>query len=373
MPRLIELIRQSAVPPGVIRSAAKGSLSLPPSEMVEVLVYLAEHSQNVKEDAQNTLAGWSDEALTPVLADPDVSREVLMYFLAAQNLRLSLLEVIIENSSVPDDSLILMATTGSREVVEALINNKRVRGAVPVLRALVNNPSLTADEATRINADLLRMGAPAPVIQDEGSHVNDREVNQWITEHVNEIKAEEGKAFSLVGGIDGNVDSDTAEATQITQEALAKAQGNEEELERLSTLQKLARLTVGERVQAAMKGNREERSILIRDGAKIVSSAVLASPKLTEAEVETFASMKNVQENVLRDIGRNRKFIKNYVVLKNLTTNPRTPLDLSLTLVKNMLAPDLKGLSQNKNVPDTLRKMALKLFKMRSSPSGKAE
>ena len=371
MPRLIELIRQSAVPAGVIRTAAKGALSLPPAEMIEVLVYLAEHSSNVKEDAQNTLANWTDVSLTPVLADPKTPREVLNYFLAARNLRHRLLEVMIKNSSVADDSLIQLAKTGSREVVMALILSDRVRGAVPILRALVTNPSLTSEEATHIKADLMRMGAP--VIESKVDQVEAVETDKWVAEHAAEIKAEEGKAFSLVGGIEGNSDSESAEATEITEEALANASGTEEEPVRLSTLQKLAKMTVGERVQAAMKGSREERSILIRDGAKVVSSAVLASPKVSEAEVEAFASMKNVQENVLREIARNRKFIKSYVVVKNLTSNPRTPLDLSLTLVKNMLAPDLKGLSQNKNIPDTLRKTALKLFKMRSSPSGKAE
>ena len=324
MPRLIELIRQSAVPAGVIRTAAKGELSLPPVEMVEVLVYLAEHSSNVREDAQNTLQSWTDEALAPVLADPKTPREVLNYFIAPRNLRPTL------------------------------------------LKALLKNPSLTSEQAAHIRADLMRLGAPT--VDHKADH---GAAEQWVAEHAAEIKAEEGKAFSLVGGIEGNADAETA--TEITKEALANAPKNKEDSERLSTLQKLARMTVGERVQLAMRGNREERSILIRDGAKIVSSAVLASPKVSEAEVETFASMKNVQENVLRDIARNRKFIKSYPVLKNLTNNPRTPLDLSLTLVKNMLGPDLKGLSQNKNIPDTLRKTALKLFKMRSSPSGKAE
>ena len=327
MSRLIELIRQSAVPAGVIRTAAKGELSLPPAEMVEVLVYLAGHSSNVREDAQNTLASWTDEALRPVLADPKTPREVLNYFLAPRNLRLALLE------------------------------------------AIAKNPSLTSEQAAHIRADLMRLRALSA--DHKADYGGDGAADQWVAEHAAEIKAEEGKAFSLVGGIEGNSDSETA--TEITEEALANAPKNEEEPERLSTLQKLARMTVGERVQLAMRGNREERSILIRDGAKIVSSAVLASPKVSEAEVENFASMKNVQENVLREIARNRKFIKSYPVLKNLTSNPRTPLDLSLTLVKNILGPDLKALSQNKNIPDTLRKTALKLFKMRSSPSGKAE
>jgi hypothetical protein len=371
MPRLIELIRQSAVPAGVIRSAAKGTLSLPPGEMVEVLVYLAEHSTNVKQDAQNTLAAWSDEPLSAVLADPNISPDVLDYFFAPSNCRPNVLKALMETGCVPDEKFVSIATAGVRDAITVLMSSERLRRAIPVLRALLQNPSLTSDEVSQIKEDLARLGAPPA--EKRVQRVGDVEVDQWITEHASEIKAEEGKAFSLIGGIEGNVDSDNAEATEITEEAIANAPKSEEEPERLSTLQKLARLTVGERVQAAMKGNREERSILIRDGAKIVSSAVLASPKLSEAEIEAFASMKNVQESVLREIARNRKFIKSYVVLKSLTTNPRTPLDLSLTLVKNMLVPDLKGLSQNKNVPDTLRKTALKLFKMRSSPSGKAE
>lgn len=371
MPRLIELIRQSAVPAGVIRTAAKGALSLPPAEMIEVLVYLAEHSSNVREDAQNTLANWTDEALTPVLADPKTPLEVLKYFLAPRNLRPGLLQAISKNSSVSDDSLVPLAAAESREIVMALLSNDRFRKAVPVLSALLKNPSLTLEEATHIKADLMRLGAPS--VPAKVDYAEDGEADKWVAEHTAEIKAEEGKAFSLVGGIEGNADSESADATEISDQALAKAAQNVQEPERLSTLQKLARLTVGERVQAAIKGNREERSILIRDGAKVVSSAVLASPKVSEAEIENFASMKNVQESVLRGIARDRKFIKSYPVLKNLTNNPRTPLDLSLTLVKNLLTPDLKGLSQNKNVPDTLRKTALKLFKMRSSPTGKGE
>jgi len=97
---------------------------------------------------------------------------------------------------------------------------------------------------------------------------------------------------------------------------------------------------------------------------------VLASPKLSEAEVENFASLKNVQENVLRGIGRNRKFIKNYPVNKNLCNNPRTPLDLSLSLMKSLTPADLKSLSQNKNIPDTLRKMSARLYKTRLETPG---
>ena len=136
--------------------------------------------------------------------------------------------------------------------------------------------------------------------------------------------------------------------------------------ERLSTSQKIARLSVGLRIQLAMKGNREERFILVRDGSKLVSQAVLQSPKVTDSEVEGFAGMKNVQEGVLREIARNHKFMKNYAVVRSLSGNPRCPLDLSLSLMNHLLINDLKALSVNKNIPETLRKLALKKFKEKS-------
>jgi hypothetical protein len=133
--------------------------------------------------------------------------------------------------------------------------------------------------------------------------------------------------------------------------------------ERLAPIQKIARMSVGERVQLAMKGNRDERFILIRDGAKVVSSAVLESPKITDSEVETFSSMKNVADTVLRGIASKRKFIKNYSVKRLLTANPRCPLDVALPLVKELLVMDLKNLSINRNVSDTVRRFAWKMWR----------
>jgi hypothetical protein len=127
-------------------------------------------------------------------------------------------------------------------------------------------------------------------------------------------------------------------------------------------------MTTAGRIKVAFLGNKEERFILIRDGARIVQNAVLASPKLSELEVETFAALKNVQENVLREIARSRRFMKNYIVVKNLVNNPECRLDVSLTLIKNLLVMDLKVLQGNKNVPETLPKVAFKIYKEKSTP-----
>jgi hypothetical protein len=184
------------------------------------------------------------------------------------------------------------------------------------------------------------------------------EVLRYELEHADEIAAEADKLFEMVGV--------TTEEQQELAAAVTKPP--EEANERESIITKISKMKVGARVKLAMLGNKEERGVLIRDASKVVSSAVLASPKLTDQEVELIAAMKNVQESVLRDINRTRKFMKNYNVIRNLINNPRCPLDLSLNMVKHLMVNDLKALSMNKNVPETLKKIALKNYKEKAGP-----
>jgi len=136
---------------------------------------------------------------------------------------------------------------------------------------------------------------------------------------------------------------------------------------RVSLLQRMAKMNIVQRIQLAVKGGREERMLLIRDPNKIVQRGVLQSPRLTDLEIENFAAMTNVSQEVLRIISKNRNFMKNYVVTRNLTKNPKSPLDVSLHLLPHLVPADLKQLAANKNVPETLRSMALKLQRQRNA------
>ena len=151
----------------------------------------------------------------------------------------------------------------------------------------------------------------------------------------------------------------------------AKKAHSSPETERGSALQKISRLDIKGRIQLAMKGTKEDRSILIRDSTKLVALAVLESPKVTDGEVEKFANQKNVLEAVLRQIPMKRRFVKNYGVVRNLVANPRTPLDVSLALMKNLLTADLNNLAGNKEVSDTIRKLATKMFKQKMDTTKK--
>jgi hypothetical protein len=142
------------------------------------------------------------------------------------------------------------------------------------------------------------------------------------------------------------------------------------EQKKLTVLQRVSKLNVGQRIKLGFIGGKEERALLIRDTARLVQNAVLSSPKLSDAEAESFAASKNLQENVFREIARQRRFLKIYPVVRNLVNNPRCPLDISLTLVKTLQVYDLKSLRLNKNVPDTIRKVAAKLYTEKATRGG---
>jgi hypothetical protein len=154
---------------------------------------------------------------------------------------------------------------------------------------------------------------------------------------------------------------------QMDPAALAEAVADAEPdaAKRQTLLQRLAKMTVAQRVQFAIKGGSEARRTLIRDSNKVVQRAVLQSPRLTDQEVEAFASMTALTDEILRLIASNRNFRKNYTVVRNLLNNPKTPLDVSLHLLPMINPIDLKRLCSNKNVPETLRTTALKLQRQR--------
>ncbi len=147
--------------------------------------------------------------------------------------------------------------------------------------------------------------------------------------------------------------------------AEAAAEAEPDPVKRETLVQKLAHMNVVQRLTLALKGGRTERMTLIRDPNKLVQRCVLQSPRLTDTEVEAFASMTNLTGEILRAIALTRTFMKNYSVVRNLVNNPKTPLDVSLHLFPRLTATDLVKLTANKNVPETLRSSAMKLHRKR--------
>lgn len=122
----------------------------------------------------------------------------------------------------------------------------------------------------------------------------------------------------------------------------------------------ISRLPIADRVKLAAKGNREQRAQLIRDPNKAVALAVLSSPRLTEAEIETYARIASLSEDVLRTIATNRMWLKNYNIVAALVRNPKTPIALAMQFVQRLNDRDLKTLGVDRNVPEPVRLAARK-------------
>ena len=427
MARMLDLIRASAVSQHQMMSAAKGALRVPTEEMLEILVYIAEHNKIFGEQARLTLAGWDEASAKEVVANPNTPKEILDYWVAPKNIRSALFPLLLENPSVQMTKIGELAATLKGELIDLMIASPRVRSSKQILNDLSGNHNLSGVQAARVQAlingtDYVEPQPSQTPVEPEatattGSHSpeegapesgqalepadpeTEKVVTSFIAEHAAEIAAEGDKPFQPIGGIH---ESETAtedpavaaaaaptvaapmvraaaptNAGAAAKPALApktsphKVHVNPQDEQRGSVLQKIARLDIKGRIQLAMKGSKEERSILVRDGTKIVALAVLDSPKITDGEVEKFASQKNVLEAVLRYIPMKRRFAKNYAVIRNLVFNPRTPLDVALGLMKNLLTVDLKNLSGNKEVSETIRKLALRMFKQKIEPANR--
>ena len=124
-------------------------------------------------------------------------------------------------------------------------------------------------------------------------------------------------------------------------------------------------MSVVQKVKAALVGTQEERLILVRDSNRLVARAVMQSPKLSEHDIESFASMKDICDDALRIIAQNRRYMKLYSVVRALVNNPRTPIDIGLQLLKRIHDQDLKYVAINRNIADVIRRGADKMARQK--------
>lgn len=441
MSRMIDQVRASKLPSNMMQFAARGALSVPPSESIEIMVYLARHNKVFGDLARMTLAGWDEKSSLAAASDPKTPQEVLDYFIAPENLRPKLLPALLENPSVAEGELAKFARSASHEAIEAMLQSPRIRESTEILGLLQSNPYLRANELGEVKkllspalapdapeiaeSAVQEKGTESPAVEvaeiavaadavdrsqiavaegsEEPADVPEEVVSAYLAEHEAEIATEWDKPFQAIGTLEllgadyfpvsamaevaasadpGAPASASAAAATLSTGAGAKAAAPPGAVapktppvqaapKRENTLQKINGLDVKGRIQLALKGSKEERSILIRDGTKVVALAVLEAPKLSDGEVEKFALQKNVLEAVLRQIPLKRRFMKNYIVVRNLVANPRTPLDLGLGLMKHLLPQDLKNISGNKEISETVRKLALKMYKQKLDAAAK--
>jgi hypothetical protein len=350
---LVQQFRRGAVPKDLRLIAAQGLLPLKPDDLLEMWTdLLADPDPGVCAAAQASLSGYPAQEFAPVLQSRETPPAVLSWAVAQRPER-ELRELVLQNASLPDETIEALAPALSEALAElVVINQTRLLRRTSLLVAIESNPALNNDQRRRLRElrETFHVGETAPAEPSAAAAAAPAapEVAQPTTGVVAEAMAEAGSEPPLT--------EDEAYTRYLT--ADERLQG-----EKVSAVQKIYRLNTAEKTIVALKGSREERSILVRDPNRLVSAAVMSSPRITDAEIESFSAMKNVSDDVLRYIGNHRELVKRYVVKSNLARNPRTPIGIALNLVPQLNPKDIKSLSIDRNVPEAIRKHAQKFIK----------
>ncbi|MET0622762.1 MAG: hypothetical protein ABW250_07275 [Pyrinomonadaceae bacterium] len=385
---VVQAVVSGAAPQQARMAAARGLLPVPQDVMLELLVALRSDSDaDIARAAEETLTAQDPASLLGAASAVETAPAVLSYLAARPGLAREMQESLALNASTPDEAVAALArATAEGAVLELVsVNQQRLIRAPAIIDAVLANPARTPDAERRVRetrreffekergarqvADEMRargMGAAAEFVESaetfadaDGLSLDDA----WlIAQHIEVSDADVDDSWlpseRLEELLDASFEQRQAAAERLVAEMSAEAGAAPE---RIALIRRIMLMKVKDRIKLGMKGDREARSILIRDPNKIVATAVINNPRITDQEVEAIAAMRMVSDEVLRLISMNRNWARQYTIIHNLARNPRTPLPTSMGILPRLYTKDLKTLGQNRNVSDTVRRQALRL------------
>ena len=391
---VVQAIISGNAPQPARLAAARGMLPLPQSDLLEVLVALtASDDAQIASAASETLKAESAEDLLTAATGQDTAPNVLAYLATQTNGKQEIYEATILNTRTPDEALAkLAATTPHSSLLELLtINQQRLVRCPEIIDAILNNPARSSEaerRARETREEFFEKERGARQIADELRARGQTAAAEFfeaaeLTTAAGELSIED--AWLIAGHIevsDADLDDTWLPAErydELISETNAEVSANVQRIidnerlekgevsaERVSLIRRIMFMNTKDRMKLAMKGDREARGILVRDSNKVVCSAVVRNPRITEQEIENIAAMRTVADEVLRIISLNRSWARSYPIIHNLARNPRTPIPTVMNILPRIRTKDLQTLSQNKNISEAARRQAYRLQQTRS-------
>ena len=369
-------------------------LPLPQNDLLEVLVALTSSDDTqIASAATETLKGESVEDLLVAATGQDTAPNVLAYLAMQSDGKQEIYEATILNTRTPDQALAkLAATTSHSSLLELLtINQQRLVRCPEIIDAILGNPARSGEaerRARETRQEFFEKERGAQQIADELRARGQTAAAEFfetaeLTSAAGELSLED--AWLIAAHIevsDEDLDDSWLPAERFDEliaETAAEVSANLQRVieserletgsvsaERVSLIRRIMFMNTKDRMKLAMKGDREARSILVRDSNKVVCSAVVKNPRITEQEIENISAMRTVAEEVLRIIAMNRSWARAYPIIHNLARNPRTPIPTVMNILPRIRTKDLQSLSQNKNVSEAVRRQAYRLQQVRA-------
>lgn len=391
---VVQAIISGSAPQPARLAAARGMLPLPQNDLLEVLVALTTSDDaQIAAAATETLKDESPEDLLIAASGQDTAPGVLAYLATQVDGTPEVYEATILNTRTPGEALAqLAASTPHSSLLELItINQQRLVRSPEIIDAILRNPARTSEAerraletrkeffekergARQIAEELRARGQTAAAEFFEAAELTtatgDLSVEDaWlIAQHIEVSDADLDDTWLPAERYEELISETLADAAANAQRIVEneRLESGEVPAERVSLIRRIMFMNTKDRIKLAMKGDREARGILIRDSNKVVCSAVVNNPRITEQEVENIATMRTVSDEVLRLIAMNRSWARSYVITHNLTKNPRTPIPTAMNLLPRIRTKDLLSLAQNRNVSEAVRRQAQRLSQARS-------
>ncbi|RYZ34100.1 MAG: hypothetical protein EOO71_40130 [Myxococcaceae bacterium] len=332
--------------------AAKSLVPLNPADMLGALFMLTfDPEANVRETAAKTCATLPDRILGSALRDEGVPPPVLGYFLGLLKDKEAYAEMLVLNPETPDDAVAGVASTCSPKVAEIISQNQlRLLRHEDIVRNLCLNPIAPASLVDSICDFAVRSGL---ILAD--------------------VPAMQAARVRIYGPQAAAAPPDPGPTAEEVLQELGPAAEKEdeapmEEAKRQTLAQRIMKMSIAEKIKLATLGNKEARTTLIRDTNKLVCTAVIRSPRITDGEVLACAANRAINDDVLRVIYGNREWTKMQKVKLALVKNPKVPLTVTMKFLNTLRDTELKDLARDKNVPAAVQSFAKKLHEKKTAP-----
>jgi len=331
--------------------AAKALVPLPPPDMITALFLLtADADEKVRTTAEDSARKLPDRILSSALRDEEVDPPVLGWFLDRLARQDVYAEMLILNSSTPDDAVARAASLCGMRTAEIISQNQlRLLRYEEIVRQLCLNRSCGPALIDGVCDFCVRSGL---VLAD---------VPQMRAARVRIFGPEAADAPPDPGPTADEVIEEFADLDDENAPPM-------EEGKRLTLAQRIMKMSIAEKIKLATKGNKEARSYLLRDSNKLVAVAVIRSPKITDGEILAVANNRAALEDVLRVVCNNREWLKDYRVKVALTKNPKVPLPVAMKFLAQLRESEVKDLARNKNVPSGVQLLARKMLDKKNAP-----
>jgi len=390
---VVQAIISGKAPQPARLAAARGMLPLPQNDLLEVLVALTTSDDaQLAAAATETLKAETAEDLLIAANAEDTAPNVLAYLATQTDGEASIYEATILNTHTPDHALAsLAASTTSGSLLELLtINQQRLVRCPEIIDAILANPARSSDAERRARetrkeffekergarqiADELRARGQTAAAEffesaELTSAAGELSIDDaWlIAQHIEVSDDDLDDSWLPAERYEELIAESAAEVSANVQRVIEseKLERGEVSAERVSLIRRIMFMNTKDRMKLAMKGDREARSILVRDSNKVVCSAVVKNPRITEQEIENIAAMRTVADEVLRLIAMNRTWARSYPIIHNLARNPRTPIPTVMNILNRIRTKDLQSLTQNRNVSEAVRRQATRLQQAR--------